>query len=375
MNAAILCNSTSSQGSSRPELIALLREKGYKVFLGGIDDGSLSPFFGPDTAEFMPIEASRGGTDPMGELRSIASVKKQVEKNRITAAVVYGVKNHAAMTIGAWKGGCKRIVCVVNGSGNLFRVNGIKGALLRAAAFPMLRSAYRKCAAVCFQNEDDRQLFIKKKLVKDTDKLFCTNGSGVNTERFPQRMLPCENRFLFLSRITATKGVFEYIEAARIVKKVCPTAVFDIVGPIDAGIESMKTSAIDEAAEEGIVNYHGPTKDVGAWLAKCRFFVYPSYYPEGVPRCVLQALSSGRPVLTCDTPGCRKTVDEGVNGFKVPARDPEALAEKMLWLINNPAEAERMAEESRRIAEDRFDVDDVNRQLTARLIGAGRRHE
>ena len=368
MNFAILCNSGSASGSSRPELIKLLHKHGERVFLGGILEDKVNPFFGPDTAEFMPVYASRGNTNPISELKSIRSISKQVRKNSIDAAIVYGVKNHAAMAIGARLGGCKKVLCVVNGSGNLFLIPGFKGKLLRAVAFTMLRIAYRRSIGVCFQNEDDKQLFLDKKLVKPSEKLFCSNGSGVNLEKFPEQDLPAEPRFLFLSRITATKGIKEYIEAARIVKKRHPEAVFDIVGPLDSSIESMQTSFIDEAQKDGIIEYHGATKDVPLWLGKCRYFVYPSYYPEGVPRCVLQALSTGRPVITCTTPGCKVTVEDGVNGYKVAPRDPKALADRMLQMLENPEQAERMAKASRERAEKMFDVNKINQLLVSKLL-------
>ena len=155
----------------------------------------------------MPIVASRNNTNPFGELRSMSSVRRAVKKNGIEYAIVYGVKNHAAMAIGAKLGGARRVLCVVNGSGNLFRVGGWKGRILRAIAFPMLRIAYKCSHAICFQNEDDRQLFIQKKLVKDNGKSFVTGGSGANLDVFRKQELPEEKRFLYLSRITPSRSV------------------------------------------------------------------------------------------------------------------------------------------------------------------------
>ena len=370
---AILCNMPSSVSSARSELIAAIRAAGHQAYWGCIYDGKIHESYSEQTAVCLPIVASRNNTNPLGELRSMNSVRKAVKKNGIEYVIVYGVKNHAAMALGARQGGARRVLCVVNGSGNLFRVGGWKGRLLRAIAFPMLRLAYKRSCAICFQNEDDRQLFLQKKLVKDTDRCFVTGGSGVNLEIFRKQVLPEENRFLFLSRITPTKGVVEYIQAAEIVRRKYPDAVFDIVGPLDAAVESAVgrhlQDIIEQAVADGIVRYHGATDDVPSWMGKCRFFVYPSYYPEGVPRCAIQAIASGRPIITCQTPGCKETVRDGENGFAVLPRDVAALAEKMLWMIENPEKAREMANASRALAEERFDVNKINQALLDRVGG------
>jgi len=246
-------------------------------------------------------------------------------------------------------------------------MTGVKGFVARLMAFPMLYFAYKCCCAVCFQNNDDRELFVKKHLVKDEEKCFVTGGSGVNLELYQATPLPKENRFLFLSRITPSKGITEYIKAAQIVKEKYPDATFDIVGPLDASVEASCGALLQSALDAGIVNYHGATNDVPFWMSTCRFFVYPSYYPEGVPRCAIQAIASGRPIITCDTPGCKETVIDGVNGFMIPSKDENALSEKMIWMIEHPEAVTEMAVASRKLAEQKFDVEEINRQLISRL--------
>ena len=363
----ILCNGVSSQATDRMELVKKIQDYGMQPYCGRVMDGAVNEYFSPKTAICLPIIASRNNTNPIVELRSMNSVKKVIKANGIDSVIVYGVKNHAAMAIGAKLGGAKRILCVVNGSGNLFRIGGFKGWLLRFMSFPMLRIAYKHSCAVCFQNADDKALFIRKRLVKDNDKCFVTGGSGVNLEIFSRRPLPNDNRFLFLSRITPTKGISEYIKAAEIVKKQYPNAIFDIVGPLDKNVESSSGSLLQNAVDAGIVNYHGATKDVPSWMAKCRFFVYPSYYPEGVPRCAIQAIATGRPIITCNTPGCKETVQNGVNGFIVSPKNVEELAEKMIWMIENPESVCKMANASRKLAEIKFDVYKINQELINKI--------
>lgn len=366
-NIAILCNGKSSIKTDRIELVDLIKEKGYVPYIGGIYDGIINDYYRNENVEFIPLLASRNNTNPIIEIKSIFNVKKMMKQKKIDAAIIYGVKNHPAMAIGCKLAKVKSIMCIVNGSGNLFRIKGMKGFVLRFISLPMLKLAYLFSKWICFQNIDDQNLFLRKKLVKK-DKVFLTGGSGVNLDLFKCHTLPKEDKFLFLSRITSSKGINEYIEAARIIKGKFKSATFDIVGPIDNTVENAKNSILNEAIREGIVNYHGETNEVHKWMSKCRYFIYPSYYPEGVPRCVMQALASGRPVITCNTSGCRETVINNVNVFLVEPRNSNVLAEKMIYLIENPKEVEKMAKESRKLAEKKFNVNDVNGELLYKLV-------
>lgn len=366
---AILGNATSSSITDRRELVDLLNKMDFIVYCGRIMDGKINSYYSEKTAQLLPISASRNNTNPINEIKSIVSVRNQIKNNKVDAVIIYGVKNHSAMAIGSWLGGAKKSLCVVNGSGNLFRLTGFKGIIIRFMAFPMLRIAYKHSTSICFQNKDDLELFKRKRLIKPNYDVFVTGGSGVNLESFPVASMPVDNRFLFLSRITPTKGLIEFCEAARIVKQKYPEAIFDIVGPLDSVIESCSIKGLlDKAVDDGIVNYHGYTSEVAEWMKKCRFFVYPSYYPEGIPRCVLQALSTGRPVITCNTPGCKETVINNKNGFIIEPRDPKLLAQKMTWMIRHPEETREMGFRSRILAENRFDVDKINVELLNHLM-------
>ncbi|MBU5304844.1 glycosyltransferase family 4 protein [Eubacterium callanderi] len=368
MKIAIMCNTHSSEYPNRPELIDALLECGDDVYFAAIYDGIINSYYSKGKAKYLSVLASRNNTNPFVEIKSLWNVRKEIKDNGIESVIIYGIKNHPAMAIGAWLGGTRNIVCIVNGRGNLFTVKGFKGTILRFISFPMLKIAYRVSKTVCFQNEDDSAFFAKKRLVKKT-KISHIDGSGVNTDIFKCYDLPKENEFLYLARITPSKGLVEYIEAARLVKKKYPSVKFHVVGPIDNAVEPSINNYLDSAVADGSILYHGKTDDVQGWLSKSRFFIYPSYYPEGVPRCVLQALSCGRPIITCDSPGCKKTVVDGVNGFLTKPRDYMEIAKKIVVLLKDPILAENMGKESRKLAEEKFDIGIINKKTISLAHG------
>jgi glycosyltransferase involved in cell wall biosynthesis len=155
------------------------------------------------------------------------------------------------------------------------------------------------------------------------------------------------------------KGIVEYAEAARRLKPRYPTARFQLVGPHDANPSAISRQQLEAWRSEGIIEYSGATDDVRSFLAGAGVFVLPSYR-EGTPMSVLEAMATGRPIVTTDVPGCRETVVPGENGFLVPAKDVAALAAAMERFIVAPELIPKMGRRSREIAVEKFDVRAVN---------------
>ena len=359
MNFAMLCNGKSSNRISRVEICDAIVSEGGTFYNAGVYDGTLDACYEAERVEFLPIVASRSNTNPFKELKSIKSVKEQVKKHNIDSVLIYGIKNHPAMAIGAAKGGAKRIVCVVNGTGNLFFMKGIKAKLVKFMSKVMLRKAYKKCHKVVFQNEDDAALMLKMKLVKP-EQVVNTNGSGVNLDRYAKTPVPKNNSFAMISRLTRNKGTLDYIEAARIVKEKYPDAKFTLAGRIEFQKDDPGIAEIHKAHEEGIIDYIGMTNNVKGVLDECMCLVHPSYYREGVPRSVLEAMATGRPIITCNTPGNKKTVN-GKNGFLVNPKSPTELADRMIYMIEHQDDAVAMGDESRKYANEAFNIYDINK--------------
>jgi glycosyltransferase involved in cell wall biosynthesis len=229
----------------------------------------------------------------------------------------------------------------------------------------LFRHALKRNRLVFFQNPDDLELFVSRRIVprNQTHRIF---GSGVDTRRFVPRIPrePQDNTvFLMISRLICAKGVLEYIEAARILKHEARPAKFRLLGPFDKHPTAVDPAAVSTATRSGVIEYCGTTDDVRPYIRDADVFVLPSYYGEGTPRSSLEAMAMGKPIVTTDSPGCRETVVQGRNGYLVPIRDPIALANAMRELIGNRERIQSMGLRSRGIAEDLYDVQKVNSDL------------
>jgi glycosyltransferase involved in cell wall biosynthesis len=188
------------------------------------------------------------------------------------------------------------------------------------------------------------------------------NGSGVDINYYGMKPLPTTPIFLLIARLLGDKGISEYVAAANKVKQQYPEAVFQLVGPEDPSPDGISLKELAILNNKNSVHYLGPTDDVRPYIEGCAVFVLPSYH-EGLPRTVLETMAMGRPVLTTNVPGCKETVVNGENGWLVEKGNFEQLAEKMIWFIENPQEWQGMAEASRAMVEDKFDVHKVNNEL------------
>lgn len=355
----------------RAELVKALQDFDYKVYIVGPDSQqAIDPRYKELDIDFLTIPITRSTINPFQELKNLWKTRNIFKDNCVNALIVYGIRTFPALVIAAKFASVKQVLCVVNGSGRLFQLRGIKGFLIKLISYPMLCLSLALANGVVFQNSDDLHLLKSKRLLWRKN-FSVVNGSGVNLEEFHHSYLEKKPIFSMISRLTRAKGVDEYIQAAYIVKEKYPDATFYLVGPIDDDDISINKKAINEAMENGTVIVTGKVEDVKPYITQSRFFVLPSYYREGIPRAALEAMAMGRPIITTDSAGCRETVIDKYNGLLVKVRDVSDLAEKMLWMLENESEVEKMAKRSRTLCEEKFDVHKVNAFMLSTIFGGG----
>ena len=245
--------------------------------------------------------------------------------------------------------------------GSVFLKNDPKTRAVRAILTAEYKASMRKCPVVFFQNHDDEAIFRKHGIIKD-QKVVLLHGSGVNTEKFTFMPLPENPAFLCISRLIRDKGVVEYLDACRELKKDHPDVRCLLVGPYDTNPSAITPEELRPYLDDGSVEYCGEATDVRPYFAETSVYVLPSYR-EGTPKTNLEAMACGRAVITTDAPGCKETVVDGENGFLVPVKDSDAVAERMIWFIEHPDKIPEMARESLRYVQEKYDVNKVNADM------------
>lgn len=314
---------------------------------------------------FSPLR--RTSMNPFAELRARRHWRELIAEQKPDAIFASNPKPvFHALTIAA-KAGVPRRVAMITGLGYAFIGRGLRAGLVRAIACVLYRRAMQSATAVFFQNGDDLGEFRERQLLPPSLSVATVGGSGVDLAAFPQRELPSGPPvFLMIARLLGDKGVREFAAAARAVRAKRPECAFRLVGWIDGNPAAIRPAELEAWTREGILTCTGRLDDVREELARCHAFVLPSYR-EGMPRSTLEALATGRAVITTDVPGCRETVVPGANGLIVPARDAESLTAACLRLADDPALLRSMGAASRSLAERRFDAAVVNATLLRSL--------
>lgn len=331
-------------------VLALLREK-HQVTVVAPEDDTTSLLVHKG-CNFIPIRMDPKGTHPFRDFAYFRRLLKIYKKLKPDVVLHATIKPNIYGSLAARFAG---VPCINN-------VSGLGTAFIRENAVSKLvrwlyKISFKTPKKVFFQNPDDLQLFLQKRLIKETITGLLP-GSGVDLDKFKAEYRVPEGRFVFLliARLLYDKGIREYVEAAEIVKKNEPDTEVLLLGPPDFDSKyGIRKKYLDSITESGVVTYLGKTDDVIHFIEKSHCVVLPSYR-EGTPRTLIEAASMGRPLVTTDVPGCREVVQHGVNGFLCRAADSNDLAEKMLLMRRSgEAELRRMSAKSRKIAEQKFD--------------------
>lgn len=220
---------------------------------------------------------------------------------------------------------------------------------------------------IIFQNKDDAQQLVDLKILSSKHNIFVVNGSGVDLSHYAYTKPKTDSvTFLMIARLINAKGINEYLEAAKIIHAKYPSTKFNLIGDYDKNIDCIPNELYDKIISGVPIQYLGRVDDVRPAITDASVVVLPSYYREGVPRSILESLAMGRAVITCDSPGCRETVNRQLNrenGFLVPAKDSIALASRMEYFILNRDKIIPFGEEGLAYAREKFDVNLVNRDM------------
>ena len=345
----------------RSDLIKAFINDGYEVL-------ACAPF--PDNkdligkiteigARYIELPMTRTGLNPVQDLKSLFFFYKLFRDEKPDIVLSYAIKPVIYGSIAAGIAGVPAVFSMVTGLGHAFMAKGIKGWVLRTISTALYKLAFINNAKIFFQNPDDQHLYLAKGIIKTKKKTKLINGSGVDISHFSPSPLPSDISFILVARLLRDKGIYEYVEAARLVKEKFPNITFKLVGFLDVNPTVIAAEDLQQWQDDGIIEFLGRSDDVKEVLDHCSVFVLPSYR-EGTPRTVLEAMAVGRAIITTDVPGCRETTIDGTNGYLVTVQNSHSLMQAMLKLIESPELINKMGQESRRLAEEKYDVHKVN---------------
>lgn len=351
----------------RGELLKTMVQRGHRVY-------ALAPDNDPqidDTkaalveigVEFVSYPLSRRGLSPLKDYQTVLELTRILRQKEIDCILSYTAKPVIYGSLAARRVGIEEIYSIITGLGYAFSTDTFVARAVRNDSVFLYRKSLQYNRKVFFQNPDDLQLFVEQGILRPKEKGVLINGSGVNLGKFVVQPFPSQISFLMIARLIAEKGVREFVAAARRVKERYPNVRFQLVGSFERGASQISRDEVESWVRDGIIEYLGTLSDVRPALKECSVFVLPTYYREGQPRTILEAMATGRPVITTDNPGSRETVESGTNGFLVPPKDVASLVEAMRAFIENPEMIQRMGTASRKIAEEKYDVHEVNRKI------------
>ncbi len=350
----------------RKSLIKAIEDEGYAVEVLTARD----EYFDTLIAEGYKIHEIKNlekqGTSVIEQFKLYFEYKSIYKKIKPDFVIHYTIKPNIYGTLVASKLSIPSIM-TINGLGQIF-----ENKKLFKMVSVLYRRACRKSKAVIFQNADDKAIFLSNKIVSPK-KVILVNGSGIDCTLFSPPVcnynIQKENhalKFIIITRLLWTKGISEYYKAAEKIKQKYPSATFYIVGYTQDSEKIGVTSSIMQTWQNsGFIQFLGSVSDIRQVLCDCDVAVLPSYYREGIPRFLIEALALGKAIITTDNVGCKETVVDDWNGFKVPIKSVDELynaMEKMLLL--DSGRLSTFKNNSRKLATEKFDEKEILKVYT-----------
>lgn len=353
----------------RSFLLQALLAEGYRITILSPEDAATPALCAMGCAH-VPIPITRRSISVRENLHLIALFRGHFTALQPDAILSYTIKNNIFGGLAARRLGVP-FLPVITGLGATFA----REDMLNRIVCALYRRALRGAPRVFFLNSHDRETFLARGIVRPAQTVQLP-GEGIDTEYFTPRPAPAATagaRFLYCGRLLRTKGLEHYVNAARMLRRQDPHLQFAVLGEIDPGNpDSVRKEQLDAWRKEGVVELLGQVSDVRPHIAAADCVVLPSFYPEGVPRILMEAASMARPLITTDMPGCRDTIRAGETGLLCPPDNMPALIERMRAMAAlSPAARAAMGQAGRRHMQAHFTKEEVIRQICAVLADIG----
>lgn len=345
--------------SHRLPVALVAQAAGWDVTIVTADTGKLH-VIKEKGLKVIDLPMSRSGMNIVEELNTLSFLYKLYEREQPAVVHHVGMKTILWGTLAAKFSKVHGVVNAISGLGGFFADDN-KGVL--SMIMPkVLKFSHNRPNLLCiFQNEDDWSLYVKHGIIKHDQGRFI-KGSGVDLKDYCYTPEPKEGKIkvIITARMIVEKGIFLLTEAAeRLRGKYENNVEFLLVGGLDDHPGSITEQQLKEVCDGKYIQWLGYRTDVRDLLKQSHIVAFPSYYMEGLPKSLIEADAIGRPIITSNSVGCKETVVDGVNGFLIKPKDVDALTQKLDLLISNTELRQKMGRESRKYAEEYFDIEVV----------------
>lgn len=348
--------------SHRLPVALAAQQAGWDVTIVTADTGKLKDI-SVQGLKVINLPMSRSGKNILEELGTLYFLRKLYKREKPDVVHHVGMKTILWGTLAAKFAGVNGVVNAISGLGGFFAEDN-KGLMAKMMPKVLKYSHNRKNLLCIFQNDEDKGLYVKNGIIKEEQTRYI-KGSGVDLKEFCYTPEPAEGkiRVILTARMIVEKGVFILTEAAeKLRSKYEDKAEFLLVGGIDDHPDAITKEQLDAVCDGKYIQWLGYRTDVKELLQSSHIVAFPSYYMEGLPKSLIEADAIGRPVITCNSVGCKETVIDGYNGYLIPTKDVDALVEKLDILLSDAALRQEMGKNSREYAEENFSIDVVIEQ-------------
>lgn len=336
------------------------KESGYDVTVVSEDTG-VSDKIRAAGLNTINLPINKAGTNLKDEIKTFFFLYKLFKREKPDIVHLVGLKTMLWGSLACKFAGVKAMVSAVCGLGVLFDEKHADSMMTRGILKVLRATHNRKHTKVIFQNNDDKAIFQNAKIMTEEQCAF-TNGSGINLQNYDYTPEPAGEpiKVIFTARMVEDKGTMVLIDAAKKLESEYKGRVqFLLCGGLDSNPNGITKEMLESKCDGEYVQWLGYRKDVLGLLKKSHIMAFPSWYREGLPKSVIEAEAIGRPVVTTDSVGCRDTVIDGKNGFMIPIKDSDALAEALKKLIDDSELRQTMGRNAREFAVSKFDIKDV----------------
>ena len=345
--------------SHRKDVALAAQKAGWDVTIVTADTGKLKNIESLGLT-VINLPMSRSGMNILQELGTLNFLRKLYKREKPDVVHHVGMKTILWGTLAAKFAKVKGVVNAISGLGGFFAEDN-KGLMARVMPKVLKFSHNRKNLLCIFQNDEDKGLYVKNGIIKPEQARYI-KGSGVHLDEFCYTPEPTEGKIhvILTARMIVEKGVFILTEAAEKLRpKYGETVKFLLVGGIDDHPGAITKEQLDAVCDGSYIQWLGYRTDVKELLQSSHIVAFPSYYMEGLPKSLIEADAIGRPVITCNSVGCKETVIDGYNGYLIPTKDVDALVEKLDILLSDAELRQEMGRNSRKYAEENFSIDVV----------------